>query len=109
MTPKAFGRYEIKQELGRGGMAIVYHAFDPRFKRDVALKILPREFLFQPTFRDRFDREAQAIASLEHSAIAPVYDFGEEDGQPYFIMRFMPGGSLADIIQQRQLSLEAAC
>ena len=106
MMPTAFGRYQIKEELGRGGMAIVYHAFDPRFKRDVALKILPREFLFKQTFRERFEREAQAIASLEHSAIVPVYDFGDEDGQPFFVMRFMPGGSLSDLIRERQLSLE---
>ena len=106
MESQTFGRYQIQAELGRGGMAIVYHAFDPRFDRNVALKILPREFLFDQNFRARFEREARAIASLEHSAIAPVYDFGEEDGQPFFIMRFMPGGSLSDLIRQRQLSLD---
>jgi branched-chain amino acid transport system substrate-binding protein len=105
MTGAVFGRYEIKGELGRGGMATVYHAFDPRFRRDVALKILPREFLHEQTFRARFEREAQSIAALEHSAIAPVYDFGEEEGQPFLVMRFMPGGSLTDRIQQGPLPL----
>ncbi len=93
---KKFGRYEIKAEIGRGGMATVYHAYDPRFEREVALKVLPREMLHDPQFRTRFEREAKTIAMLEHPAIVPVYDFGEEDGQPYFVMRYMTGGSLSD-------------
>jgi serine/threonine-protein kinase len=99
------GRYEIGEELGRGGMATVFRGFDPRFKRDVAIKLLPREFLHDPNFRARFEREATTIASLEHSAIVPVYDFGEEDGQPYLVMRFMPGGSLADKLDGKSLSI----
>jgi serine/threonine-protein kinase len=99
------GRYEIQAELGRGGMATVYRAHDPRFKRDVALKVLPREFLHDPTFRARFEREAQTIAALEHPAIVPVYDFGEDNGQPYIVMRLMPGGSLADRMQAGPLPL----
>ncbi len=91
LNPHEIGRYEIRAELGRGGMAIVYHAFDPHFERDVALKVLPREFLFDQGFRQRFEREAKAIAALEHWAIVPVHDFGEQDGQPYLVMRFMPG------------------
>ncbi|MGQ0603747.1 MAG: protein kinase domain-containing protein, partial [Anaerolineales bacterium] len=89
MHPATIGRYEIKGELGRGVMATVFHGFDPRFRRDVAVKVLPREFLHDPTFRARFEREAQTIASLEHPAIVPVYDFGEEDGQPFIVMRLM--------------------
>lgn len=102
---QTIGRYEIRQELGRGGMATVYQGFDPRFKRDVAIKLLPREFLHDPNFRARFEREATTIASLEHSAIVPVYDFGEEDGQPYLVMRFMPGGSLAEQLDRGSLSV----
>ena len=64
MTTPMIGRYEVKSELGRGGMATVYHAYDPRFKRDVAIKVLPREFLHDPSFRARFEREAQTIAAL---------------------------------------------
>ena len=56
MVPKKFDRYEIKSELGRGGRATVFHAFDPRFKRDVARKVLTREVLHDPTFKARFDR-----------------------------------------------------
>jgi serine/threonine protein kinase len=103
-----FGRYKIKKEIGRGGMSIVYRAHDTRTNRDVALKVLPREFLHDPNFRQRFEREAQTIASLEHSAIVPVYDFGEENGQPFLVMRHMTGGSLTDRLMEGPLSLETA-
>ncbi len=100
-------RYQIVAELGRGGMAMVYRAHDPRFGRDVAIKVLPREFLHDPMFRERFAREARMIAQIEHSAIVPVHDYGEYDGQPYLVMRYMPGGSLAERIQQQgALSME---
>jgi len=89
-------------------MATVFHAYDPRFRRDVAIKVLPREFLHDPAFRARFEREAQTIASLEHPAIVPVYDFGEEDGQPFIVMRLMPNGSLNDRLKNGPLSLEEA-
>lgn len=108
MNPERIGRYEIRAELGRGGMATVYRAYDPRFEREVAIKVLPREMLHDPQFRTRFEREAKTIAMLEHPAIVPVYDFGEEDGQLYFVMRYMPGGSLADRLRQGPLSVEEA-
>lgn len=101
-----FGRYEIKSELGRGGMATVFHAYDPSFERDVAIKVLPPAFLHDPQLRVRFEREAKMIASLEHPSIVPVYDFGEEAGQPYIVMRYMAGGSLAERVQQGAMSLE---
>jgi serine/threonine protein kinase len=106
MEPQKFGRYEIKAEIGRGGMATVYHAYDPRFEREVALKVLPREMLHDPQFRTRFEREAKTIAMLEHPAIVPVYDFGEEDGQPYFVMRFMTGGSLTERMKQGAMTIQ---
>src|SRR5512139_3667922 len=105
MTTEHFGRYEIKSEIGRGGMATVFHAYDPRFERDVAIKVLPREFLHDPQFRTRFEREAKLVAILEHHAIVPVYDFGEEDGQPYIVMRYLSGGSLAERIKQGAMPL----
>jgi serine/threonine protein kinase/ABC-type branched-subunit amino acid transport system substrate-binding protein len=101
--PRKIGRYEIKSELGRGGMATVYRGYDPRFERDVAVKVLPREFLHEPTFRARFVREAKTIASLDHPAVVPVHDFGEEDGQPYLVMRLMKGGTLSERLQQGPL------
>ena len=103
MPPEKIGRYEIKSELGRGGMAAVYLAFDPRFKREVAVKVLPPQLLADPVYRTRFEREAQTIAALEHPAIVPVYDFGEEDGQLYLVMRYMPGGSLAEKLNKGTL------
>ncbi len=92
---RKIGRYEVKGELGHGGMSTIVHAYDPRFRRDVAIKLLPWEFM-HTTLRDRFEREAQAIALLEHPAIVPVYDIGEEHGRPYIVMRYMSGGSLSD-------------
>jgi serine/threonine-protein kinase len=70
------GRYEVIEELGQGGMAMVYLARDPYIKRQVAVKVLPRQFTFDPEFRGRFQREAEVIAALEHGSIVPVYDFG---------------------------------
>ncbi len=102
------GRYEILNEIGRGGMAVVYRARDPNFNRDVAVKVLPRELLHDPNFKARFQREAQTIAGLEHPAIVPVHDFGEEDGQPFLVMRYMPGGSLADRLKLGPVGLSEA-
>ncbi len=105
MIPETIGRYLVQAELGRGGMATVYRAVDPRFKRDVAIKVLPRQFLHDPSFRTRFEREAQTIAALEHPAIVPVYDFGEDNEQPYLVMRLMTGGTLAEKLHLGALSL----
>jgi len=100
MQPEKIGLYEIKSELGRGGMATVYRGYDPRFEREVAVKVLPSELIHaDPQFRLRFEREAKIIAQLEHSSIVPVYDVGEAEGQPYFVMRYMTGGSLSERIK----------
>ena len=108
MTPKKIGRYEIVKEIGRGGMATVYEANDPRFDRTVALKMLPREFMHEAEFRARFTREARTIATLEHPAIVPVYDFGEVDGQPYLVMRLMKGGALSDRLAKGPIPIDEA-
>jgi serine/threonine-protein kinase len=108
MPPTRFGRYEIIEELRRGGMASVYRAYDPHFEREVALKVLPPQLLHDATFEARFKREAKVIATLEHSTIVPVHDFGEEGGQPYLVMRLMSGGSLADRLNQGPLALGEA-
>ena len=109
-TPEKIGRYEIKGELGRGGFATVYRGYDPRFEREVAIKFLPPELIHSdPQFRMRFEREAKIIAQLEHPAIVPVYDVGEENNQPYFVMRYMNGGSLSERIKAKQnFSIEEA-
>ncbi len=104
--PTQIGRYEIKSELGRGGMATVYRAFDPSFDREVAIKVLPREMMHDPQFRVRFEREIKMVAGLEHPSIVPVYDVGDENGQPYFVMRYMMGGSLSGLIEKGKLSIQ---
>ena len=109
MSPDKVGRYKIKSELGRSGMATVYRAFDPVSNREVAIKILPRQMMDNLVTRARFKREIKLIATLEHPAIVPVYDVGGEDNhQPYFVMRYMSGGSLTDLIKKKRFSLRDA-
>ena len=104
--PKKIGRYEVERRLGRGGMAVIYLALDPKIKRHVAIKVLPRQFSFDESFYERFRREVEALATLEHPAIVPIYDYGEEDDQPYYVMRHMPGGSLVEFLRKGPLSLK---
>jgi serine/threonine-protein kinase len=99
-------RYQILSEIARGGMATVYLARDPRLNRPVATKVLPQQFTHDPTFLGRFRRKAQAIASLEHQSIVPVYDYGEQGDEPNLVMRHMAGGSLAGRIEQRPIPLQ---
>lgn len=98
--------YQVIAELARGGMATVYRAHQISMNRDVAIKVLPREFLHEMTFLERFRQEAAIAARLEHRAIVPVYDYGEWQGLPYIVMRYMEGGSLDGLIKQGGLSLE---
>lgn len=109
MTGRSIGRYQIQRELPRGGMGAVYVAFDPLLKRQVAVKILPAYFAADPEFSTRFAREAQTIAGLDHRAIVPVYDFGEDGDWPYFVMRLLNGGSLRDRLAAGPMSLADTC
>ena len=84
---KSIGRYEIRDELGRGGMATVYLAHDPRLDREVALKLMDQQFTEDAAFAARFEREAKTVAALEHSAIVSLYDYGEADGWLFLVMR----------------------
>lgn len=90
------GRYRIEGMLGRGGMAVVYRAHDPLFGRIVAVKILAPHLSGQPQYIERFQREARAMARLQHPNILPVYDVGEQDGVAYLVMQCIDGGSLHD-------------
>lgn len=103
MDKKLFGRYEIEEALGEGGMAVVYRARDPFMSRQVALKVLAAHFSTDPLFKDRFHREAEVLAALEHPSIVPIFDFGQQDGQFYIVMRYMSGGSLADRLEKKAL------
>jgi eukaryotic-like serine/threonine-protein kinase len=94
MSVETFGRYEIINKLGQGGMAVVYLAHDPYVKRQVAIKVISHQFSADEEFRQRFRHEAEIIARLEHAAIVPIYDFGYEAEQSFIVMRYMPGGTL---------------
>ena len=89
-------------------MATVYRALDPSSNREVAIKVLPPEMLHNLITRARFKRELKLVASLEHPAIVPVYDVGEDNDQPFFVMRYMSGGSLAAMIKRERFSLSDA-
>ena len=98
------GAYRIIEQIGMGGMATVFKAFDPGMKRYVAVKVLPRRYSQNPEFVERFKREARVIANLEHPNILPVYSFGEQDGTTYLAMRYLPAGTLKDLLLQESLS-----
>ena len=93
------GRYELHRRLARGGMADVYLARDSLLDRPVALKVLFPEFAADPSFVQRFRREAQAAANLSHPNIVSVYDWGEEGGTYFIVMEYVEGRSLAEIIR----------
>jgi serine/threonine protein kinase len=88
------GHYRITERLGQGGMATVYRARDVRLERDVAVKVLHPAFKNDPSFNERFTREARIVANLNNDNIIPVYDTGEQDGQAYLVMRFIEGETL---------------
>jgi len=100
MNIKHIGRYEIIGELGSGGMATVLLGKDSFMDREVAIKLLPRLFMHDPTFKERFQREAKLLAQLEHFAIVPVYDFGYHEEQPYMVNRYMRGGTLLERVSE---------
>ncbi len=92
---KTLGQFEILEEIGRGGMATVYRARQKSINRVVALKVLPPSLLHDPSFYERFTREVDVIAHLEHPHIVPIYDYGEANGIPFIAMRYLAGGSIA--------------
>ena len=92
-------RYELGEEIGRGGMADVYLAHDRLLDRRVAVKVLLPEFASDATNVERFRREAQAAAGLNHPHIVAVYDWGEEDDTSFIVMEYVPGQTLREIMQ----------
>jgi len=91
-------QYEVEQEIGRGGMSVVFRARDRRLNRLVAIKVLPPELAYDPAIRARFTREAQTAAQLAHAHIVPIYDVGEKDGVAHFVMALVTGGNLAELL-----------
>jgi len=90
------GPYEIVAPLGSGGMGEVYRARDTRLDRTVAIKVLPSELASDPQLRDRFDREARAISSLNHPHICTLHDVGHEGGLDFLVLEYLEGATLAD-------------
>ncbi|MFJ5263160.1 serine/threonine-protein kinase [Streptomyces sp. NPDC088387] len=93
--------YRIEQEIGRGGMAVVYRARDLRLDRTVALKLLAPELARNDTFRQRFTHESRVAAAIDHPHIVPVFEAGETDGVLYIAMRYVPGSDLRHLLDRQ--------
>lgn len=91
----SFGKYQVVEQIGQGGFGRVYRGWDPILKREVAIKVIS---LSAPQARERFVREAEIAANLRHPHIVTVFDYGEQDGQPYLVQEFLPGWDLEELI-----------
>lgn len=100
------GPYEIVERLGAGGMGEVYRARDTRLERTVAIKILPQEISADPVRKQRFEREAKTISSLNHPNICTLHDIGWQDGVDYLVMECVEGETLAKRLEKGPLPLE---
>jgi predicted Ser/Thr protein kinase len=105
---KCFGRYKLLEELGRGGMGVVYKAHDEVLDRIVAVKVLRGVFLSGAEEIERFYREAQAAAKLDHRHLVPIHDVGELEGEPYYTMAYVPGPNLATRMAEEAIEPTAA-
>ena len=105
-TGTKLGPYEIQSPLGAGGMGEVYRARDTRLDRTVAVKILPSHLSENAEAKQRFEREARAISSLNHSSICTLYDVGHQSGVDYLVMEFLEGETLADRLRKGPLAAE---
>ena len=101
---KTLGRYEIQERIGAGGMARVFKGYDKNLDRIVAIKVLHEHYSYDQTFKERFEREAKLVASLNHPNIVQVYDFDSmhHNGSQhyYMVMSYIQGVTLRDIIQK---------
>ncbi len=100
------GSYEVISLLGAGGMGEVYKARDTRLDRTVAIKVLPSHLADKPQLRERFEREARTIASLNHPHICTLYDIGQQDGIHYLVMEYLEGETLAQRLDKGPLPLD---
>ncbi|MDD5564687.1 MAG: serine/threonine-protein kinase, partial [Thermoanaerobaculaceae bacterium] len=102
------GPYEIVSPLGAGGMGEVYRARDTRLDREVAVKVLAADLAASADFRQRFEREAKAISSLNHAHICALFDVGHQDGVDYLVMELLEGETLAERLKRGALPVELA-
>ncbi|HFD38987.1 MAG TPA: serine/threonine protein kinase [Anaerolineae bacterium] len=109
MTGKTLGNYQVMEELGRGGMAVVYRAYQSSLNRYVAIKILPPQLSANREFVERFQREARAAAGLRHPNIVVIHDVGHDEGIYYIVMELLEGRTLKQLIEREgRLSPERA-
>lgn len=108
LVGKSMGRYQLTEQLGEGGMATVYKAFDTSLDRYVAIKVIVSSQQSSSNFLKRFEREARALARLSYPNIVNVHDYGEEDGIPYLVMEYLPGGTLKEMMGQPMHYADAA-
>jgi serine/threonine protein kinase len=94
-------RYQLLEQLGKGGMAVVYRARDQMLERLVAVKVLREDYSSDPAFQERFRMEAKAAANLSHPNIVTVHDFGLDHGQLFIVMEYVPGTDLKTLIKKR--------
>ena len=97
---RQLGDFRILREVGKGGMGIVYEAEQVSLGRHVALKVLPKTMLLDAQAKRRFEREAKAAARLHHTNIVPVFGVGEQDGLPYYVMQFIQGLGLDEVLDE---------
>ena len=95
---RQIGDYRVLREIGRGGMGVVYEAEQASLGRHVALKVLPGHARLDAKLRERFRREARAAAKLHHTNIVPVFGVGEHEGTPYYVMQFIQGQALDEVL-----------
>src|SRR5580698_1265100 len=99
------GPYEIQSPLGAGGMGEVYRARDTRLGRDIAIKVLPQHLSSNPDLKQRFEREARAISSLNHPHICTLHDVGHQDGVDFLVVEYLEGETLAQRLKKGPLPL----
>ncbi len=105
MIGQKLGGYEIKSQIGEGGMAITYRAYQASMERDVTIKVIHPDLISDSAFIARFEREVKIIARLEHPRILPVYDYGRQGDVVFLVMRYIEGGTLTTLARSRSLAL----
>jgi serine/threonine protein kinase/tetratricopeptide (TPR) repeat protein len=106
MIGKTLSHYQVKEQIGAGGMGVVYLAHDQKLERDVALKVLPAGLLADESARKRFRKEALALAKLNHPNISTVHDFATDDGTDFLVIEFIPGVTLLDKLNHTSLPMK---
>ena len=102
MTANTIGKYEIREQLGRGGMGTVYRAYDPVMDREVAVKVILDMALDVPEIKERFYREARTAGKLSHENITIIHDVGEENGRPFIVMEYLTGSDLRTLLERKE-------